>query len=241
MRHGWRALAPAVGPAQTELPRVAAPTPESPLLLCPEGQSLPTAGTVGDTQCRTGGGHDMKPHLNQLRIMTIMSIASWSEPATGLPHRLIQPTQVRKRPLQPKPLQRLLPLGLRLHAWINSRPRHRTATTGLRHRAPLRGRRTRAPGCSQHGRIRHRRELDAPIHALAGRTRRCQIADLAIGADASIQRSGRRQARAQAQQQQQSFHGRLQTNGMPSPCASPVAKAVGERRIGASATRQPEI
>lgn len=71
-RHGWRAFASAVGPALTELPKVAEPTSESPLLLCPEGQFLPAAGTVGDTPSRTGGGHDMKPHLSQLRIMPIM-------------------------------------------------------------------------------------------------------------------------------------------------------------------------
>ncbi len=171
--------------------------------------------------------------------------AAWLEPgspATRSPHRLIQPTQIGKRPLQSQTLQCLLSLRPGLVAWINPGSRHRAAiTTRLRHRT-TRGRcRTFSSACCHHRRIRHWRELDAAIHALAGRTRRCQIADLAAGADASIQGSGRRQARAQAQQQQQAFHGRLQLDEMPSPCPWPFANAVGERRVGASATRQPQI
>lgn len=72
MRHGWRAPSPAVGPAHIALATASAAVPESPLLLCPEGQSLPAAGTVGNTQTRTGGGDTMTAINKKLRIMSIM-------------------------------------------------------------------------------------------------------------------------------------------------------------------------
>lgn len=62
----------AVGPASGQSPEAAATAPDDRFPLCPEGQQLPAAATVGDTQRRTGGGQTMVTSRRNVRIMSIM-------------------------------------------------------------------------------------------------------------------------------------------------------------------------
>ena len=73
--HGCAAAGPtrAMEAENAERAGVALAIPAGPLLLCPEGQTLPTAATVVHTQSRVGGGTPMKAHIAKLRIMSIMS------------------------------------------------------------------------------------------------------------------------------------------------------------------------
>lgn len=79
------ACAVADGPAATdsagagvteaaEPARAAMPLLQARFSLCPDGQELPTAATVGHTQSRTGGGDAMINSKTRFRIMSIMSI-----------------------------------------------------------------------------------------------------------------------------------------------------------------------
>lgn len=49
MAHGCAVFGSAVGPALTESSRAAGTAPDGPLLLCPEGQTLPAAAAAGNT------------------------------------------------------------------------------------------------------------------------------------------------------------------------------------------------
>lgn len=69
--------------------------------LCPEGQFLPAAATVGDTQSRTGGGQTMVTARRSVRIMSIMLLIDMPAPAweawSGRPQQF---GQSRPRPHQ---------------------------------------------------------------------------------------------------------------------------------------------